>query len=65
MKTEKTAVKTTIKGSENLQVKESVETIYDSLSDKHAFIKLTLVSHNGTETLIGIKKTSIKLFKQL
>lgn len=41
----KTSVKTTIKGNENLYVKESVETIYDSLSDKHSFIKLTLVSH--------------------
>lgn len=64
-KTMKTAVKTTIKGNENLQVKESVETIYDSLSDKHAFIKLILVAHSGNETLIGIKKTSIKLFKQI
>jgi len=61
----KTSVKTTIKGNENLYVKESVETIYDSLSDKHSFIKLTLVSHDKKESKIGIKKTSIKMFKQL
>jgi len=61
----KTAVKTTIKGFENLQVKESVESIYEQLSDKHPFIKLTLLSHDNKETSVGIKKTSIKLFKQL
>ena len=60
----KTAVKTTIKGNENLFVKESVEIIYDALSDKHAFIKLTLVGHDGRQTKIGIKKTSIKMFKE-
>jgi len=61
----KTAVKTTIKANENLTVKESVQNIYDALADKHAFIMLTLVSHSGTETKVGIKKTSIKMFKQL
>lgn len=60
----KTTVKTTIKGNENLYVKESVEKIYDALSDKHAFIKLTLVGHDKKETKIGIKKTSIKMFKE-
>jgi len=61
----KTAVKTTIRGFENLQVKESVQVIYDALKDKHSFMLLTSLSHNGTETPIGIKKTSIKLFKKL
>ncbi len=65
MKTEKTAVKTTIKSYENLTVKESVQHIYDELQTKHSFMLLTLVAHNGNETPIGIKKTSIKLFKQL
>lgn len=60
----KTTVKTTIKGSENLYVKESVDKIYDALADKHAFIKLTLVSHDNKETKVGIKKTTIKMFKQ-
>jgi hypothetical protein len=60
----KTSVKTTIKGSENIFVKESVDAIYDALADKHAFIKLTLVSHDGKTTKIGIKKTSIKMFKE-
>ena len=61
----KTAVKTTIKGFENLQVKESVQHIYDTLQDKHSFMLLTLLSHDLKETSIGVKKTSIKLFKQL
>jgi len=61
----KTAVKTTIKGYENLTVKESVQHIYDELQTKHAFMLLTSVAHNGNETPIGIKKTSIKLFKKL
>jgi len=60
----KTTVKTTIKGSENLYVKESVSFIYDAISDKHSFILLTLVSHDKKETKVGIKKTSIKLFKE-
>lgn len=60
----KTIVKTTIKGNENLYVKESVDQIYDSLSDKHSFIKLTVVGHDGKEKMIGIKKTSIKMFKE-
>lgn len=59
----KTTVKTTIKGSENLYVKESVETIYQSLTDKHSFLLLTAVDHKGTESRIGIKKSSIKMFK--
>lgn len=61
----KTSVKTTIKGFENLTVKESVKHIYEELQTKPAFMLLTLVAHNGNETPIGIKKTSIKLFKQL
>jgi len=59
----KRAVKTTIKGSENLYVKESVETIYQALTDKHSFLLLTAVDHKGAESRIGIKKSSIKLFK--
>lgn len=58
-----TNVTTTIKGSENLIVKESVKSIYNALADKHAFILLTKVNHNGTEMEIGIKKTTIKMFK--
>lgn len=61
----KTAVKTTIKGFENLHVSETAGLIYEMLSDKHPFIKLTLLSHDNKKTIVGIKKTSIKLFKQL
>lgn len=59
----KTTVKTTIKGSENLFVKESVEIIYQQLTDKHSFLLLTSVNHKGEESRVGIKKSSIKLFK--
>jgi len=37
----KTNVKTTIKGNENLVVKESVEQIFEMLASKHSFIMLT------------------------
>jgi len=60
----KTTVKTTIKGSENLFVTQSADAIYDALADKHSFIKLTLIAHDGKKTHIGIKKTSIKMFKE-
>lgn len=59
----KTTVKTTIKGSENLFVKESVETIYQQLTDKHSFLLLTAINHKEEESRIGIKKSSIKMFK--
>lgn len=60
----KTTVKTTIKGNENLYVKESVKDIYERLQDKHSFIMLTSVSYDGVETELGIKKTAIKMFKR-
>lgn len=60
----KTTVKTTIKGNENLYVKESVKDIYNRLQDKHSFIMLTSVSYDGVETELGIKKTTIKMFKR-
>jgi len=60
----KTNVKTTIKGNENLVVKESVDEIFEMLSSKHAFILLTQVSHNEKIFKLGIKKTAIKMFKQ-
>jgi len=61
----KTAVKTTIKGNENLTVKESVQFIFEELSTKHSFILLTIISHDNKETRVWIKKTSIKMFRQL
>ncbi len=61
----KTNVKTTIKGSENLIVRESVKHIYDELAQKHSFILLTLISHDKKETQVGVKKTCIKMFKQM
>lgn len=59
----KTIVKTTIKGYENLYVKQSVNSINETLQDKSKFIILTSVSHSGKETEIGVKKTTIQLFK--
>lgn len=60
----KTNVKTTIKGNENLVVKESVEVIFEMLASKHSFIMLTQVSHNEKIYRLGIKKTAIKMFKE-
>lgn len=42
----KTSVKTTIKGSENLNVKDTVQEIFDKLCDKSSFILLTKVGHD-------------------
>lgn len=60
----KTIVKTSIKGNENLTVKESVEDIFKALESKHAFIMLTQVTHNDKIFKLGIKKTTIKMFKE-
>jgi len=60
----KTTVKTTIKGSENVYVQESVSDIFALLIDKTAFMLLTNVAHNGTTSQIIIKKSSIKMVKQ-
>lgn len=56
----KTVVKTSIKGKENIYVKESVDVIYNRLSDKHSFILLTSISHDGKEKKLGIKKLQLK-----
>lgn len=58
----KTPVKTTIKGSENLNVTDSVQQIFDKLCDKSSFILLTKIGFDNKQYLIGIKKASIKMF---
>lgn len=60
----KTTIKTTIKGSENVYVKETVIAIFEMLQNKTAFMLLTNVAHNGTTSQIIIKKSSIKMVKQ-
>lgn len=60
----KTIIKTTIKGSENLFVKESVTSIFEELTKKNSFILLTSISHDNKESQIIIKKSSIKMIKQ-
>lgn len=45
----RTTVRTSIKGKENIYVKESVKQIYEALQDKNAFIILTSISHDGKE----------------
>jgi len=59
----KTTIKTTIKGFENINVKESVDAIYDNLIDKTSFMRITIVEHNGTEKKAILKKSSIKMVK--
>jgi len=60
----KTIVKTSIKGNENLTVKESVEQVFEKLIDKNSFIMLTQIDYSGKKYKLGIKKTTIKMFKQ-
>lgn len=59
----KTIVKTSIKGSENTTVKESVEYVFDELCKKPSFILLTKV-YNEEETKIIIRKSVIKMVFQ-
>jgi len=59
----KTIIKTTIKGNENLTVKESVSAIFEMLQSKNGFMLLTSVSHDSKESKIIIKKSSIKMIK--
>ena len=59
----KTIIKTTIKGNENLYVKESVSAIFEMLQSKNGFMLLTSVSHDNKESKIIIKKSSIKMIK--
>lgn len=59
----KTSVKTTIKGSENLFVKESVDVLFEALINKNSFMLVTIVKHNGTEKRAIIKKSSIKMIE--
>ncbi len=60
----KTLVKTSIKGNENLTVKESADKIFEMLSSKHSFIMLNSIGYDKKESKIGIKKTTIKMFKE-
>ena len=56
----KTTIKTSIKGKENIYVKESVEHIFDELNKKGNFMFVTTISHNNTEKKAIIKKSLIK-----
>lgn len=60
----KTIVKTSIKGNENLNVKESVDEIFEMLSSKHSFMILNSIGYSDKIIKIGIKKTTIKMFKE-
>jgi len=60
----KTIVKTSVKGNENLTVKESVDEIFEMLSTKHSFIIINQIGHDGKSIKLGIKKTAIRMFKE-
>jgi len=60
----KTIVKTTIKGSENITVKESVQVIFEELQKKTSFIMLTAIGFDGKESKAVIRKGSIKMVKR-
>lgn len=60
----KTIIKTSIKGNENVTVKETVEKVYEELIKKTSFILLTAISHNDKQSKIVLKKSTIKMLKQ-
>lgn len=59
----KTIIKTTIKDQQNLEVKESVDEIFNKLIDKGSFILLTRIRLSKESKCI-IKKSAIKMIIQ-
>lgn len=57
----KTIIKTTLKGSEAIQVNEKVEDVYELLMDKGGFCLLNRVNSKGEKTKMVIKKSVVKL----
>lgn len=60
----KTAVKTNIKGNENLTVQQSVMEIFDELNKKGQFILLNIISHDEKKSLVAIRKSRIIMLKE-
>lgn len=56
-------IKTSIKGNENVSVKETQDQIWELLIDKNAFIRVTRVVNDKEKRYI-LKKTNIKLVKE-
>ena len=61
----KTFVKTSIKSYENLNVTNTLDSILKDIASKNTFIKLNVVSHDGKQNVLAIRKTYIKLVKKL
>lgn len=60
----KTIIKTSIKGNENIFVKQSVKDVYEVLTDKKSFAFLTKIGNMGSESDLILRKSSIKMVKQ-
>jgi len=56
----KTTIKTSIKGKENIFVKENVDYVFQELNKKGNFMFITTISHAGKEKKAIIKKSLIK-----
>ena len=56
----KTVIKTTIKGSEAITIKESVSDVFDLLIDKGNFLMCNRINGEG-QSLMIIKKSVIKI----
>lgn len=59
----KTNVKTSIKGNENIIVKESVQQVYNELLKKPSFIFLTK-RYNEKESMLIIRKSAMKMVSE-
>ena len=60
----KTIIKTTVKGNENITVKQSVKDVYEILVDKKSFALLTRLNGISGETDLILRKSSIKMVKE-
>ena len=61
----KTIIKTSIKDSVNIEVKESVEQVFDKLMSKGNFVLLKRINYKNNETSLIIRKSSVKMVKEM
>mgnify|MGYP000324311300 CR=1 FL=1 len=57
----KTIIKTTLKGSESITVKEDVQQVYTSLIDKGGFCLFTRIGSGSKESMMVVKKSVVKM----
>ena len=60
----KTYIKTNIKDNLSIEVKESVEDVFDGLMAKGNFILLTRKNYKNESSKLVLRKSSVKMVRQ-